>query len=343
MARWKARRKPANSSYGAALTDGHALELAEPETVPPGMGELDRSGGHQLLGLHAALEEMAHLRTVADAVPPLPKTPEPFYDSAYDHEFEFEPGQVTGEGPVRTIRITGQIEALIEVENPPVDLLFSCATLPPDAGAAFEILAPRCPPKWAEALRKLRGRLLEEKARREANGGRLCSIAITSPRRASGRSSTARNLAACLGVLPEVRVLLIDADVMRPSLHRRLKVAQSPGLAESIAARDHEWHRHIRRVPHSGLHVLSLGTARSGIDGLDLSRLPRFLERAGNAFSWIVLDAAPMDTADGEALANIADGAILLLRNEREYFDEADAAVHRLDPRRLLGAILNFA
>ena len=223
MARWKARRKPANSSYGAPLTGGHALELVEPETVPPASGELDRSGGHQLLGLHAALEEMAHLRTVAEAVPPLPATTaEHVIDSGYDHEFEFEPGQVTGEGPVRTIRITGQIEALIEVENPPVDLVFSCPTLPPDAVAAFEILAPRCPSRWAEALRKLRGRLLEEKARREANGGRLCSIALTSPRRASGRSSTARNLAACLGVLPEVRVLLIDADVARQSLHRRL-------------------------------------------------------------------------------------------------------------------------
>ena len=337
MARWKPRRKPANSSYGGPGVDGGALELVEPESSQPAMRELDRSGSHQLMGLHAALEEMAHLRTVAEAV--AVPAPEP----GYDHDFGFEPGEVTGDGSFRTIRITGQIEALIEVENPPVDLLFSCSTLPPDAAAAFEILAPRCPPKWAEALRKLRGRLLEEKSRRESSGGRLSSIAITSPRRSGGRSSTARNLAACLGVLPEVRVLLIDADVMRPSLHRRLRVAQSPGLTESIAAKDHEWHRHIRRVPDSGLHVLPLGTAGSGIDALDLSRLPRFLERAGSAFSWIILDAPPMDTADGEALANATDGAILMLRNEREYFDEADAAVHRLDPNRLLGAILNFA
>ena len=340
MARWKPRRKPANSSYGSPHIEGGALELVEPSSGQPAMGGLDHSGSHQLMGLQAALEEMAHLRTVAEAVLPALA---PTHDSGYDSEFEFEPGEVTGEGAARTIRITGQIEALIETEGPPVDLLFSCSSLPLDTAGAFEILAPKCPPKWAEAMRKLRGRLLEEKSRREASGGRLSSIAITSPRRSSGRSSTARNLAACLGVLPEVRVLLIDADVIRPSLHRRLKVAQSPGLTESIAAKDHEWHRHIRRVPNSGLHVLPLGTAGSGIDALDLSRLPRFLERAGNAFSWIILDAPPMDTADGEALANAADGAILTLRNEREYFDEADAAVHRLDPARLLGAILNFA
>ena len=50
-----------------------------------------------------------------------------------------------------------------------------------------------------------------------------------------------------------------------------------------------------------------------------------------------------METADGEALSGVADGTVLVLRNGREYFDEANAAVRRLDPARLVGAILNYA
>ncbi len=336
MSRWKLRKKPASSSFDGPRLDRGSLELAEPETEQPALGELDRSGAHQLLDLHAALEEMAHLRTVADAVEPPPiATAKP--------AVVFEPGKVIEDGSARLIRITGEIEALIEEESPMAEILFSSPSLSVECLQAFEVLTPRCPPAWAEALRKLRGRLLEERSRWEAKSHRLRSVAITSPRRSSGRSAAARNLAACLGALPESRVLLIDADVMRPSLHRRLRVSQSPGLTESIAAKDNEWHRHIRRLPDSGLYVLPLGRAGSGIDALDLARLPAFLERAGNSFSWIVLDAPPLDTADGEALATVADGTILMLRNEREYFDEADAAVRRLDPARLLGAVLNFA
>jgi Mrp family chromosome partitioning ATPase len=138
-------------------------------------------------------------------------------------------------------------------------------------------------------------------------------------------------------------VLLVDADLGRPSVHRRLRIAQSPGLTDAIEARKSNWGDYVHQLPGSGLHILPLGAAATGIDGLDLARLPDFLECAAGVFQWIVIDAPPMDSADGEALASMADGTVLVLRREREYFDEANAAVRRIDPARLLGAVLNFS
>jgi len=265
-----------------------------------------------LLDLHSAIEEMERLTTVADRAMQPVAVPAPWF------------------------QLSDNIQVLVE-EPAEIPLL------PAGTRAAFEILHPQCPPRWAEAVRKLRGRLLEERVRWEAAGRRLRSLAIVSPRRSSGRSSTARNLAACLGALPDTNVLLVDADTVHPSLHRRLRVSQSPGLTEAIAAAGGEWRQHVRRVPDSGLHGLTYGAAGAGIDPLPHGRLPAFLDRACAEFAWVIADVPPMESADGEALSGLTDGTVLVLRNQREFFDEADAAVRRLDPARLLGAILNYA
>jgi Mrp family chromosome partitioning ATPase len=277
--------------------------------------ELPASG---LLDLHSALEEMERLSMVAEKAVPPPAPPPPA---------ELAPW----------FRLTDRIEVL--PEEPPVAI----PSLPVESRAAFEILHPRCPPKWAEAIRKLRGRVLEERTRWEAAGRRLGSVAIVSPRRAGGRSTTARNLAACLGALPETKVLLVDADAVAPSLHRRLRVSREPGLTEAISGTGGDWLQHVRRLPDSGLHVLTYGAAGVGIDPLPHGRLPAFLDRACSEFAWVILDVPAMESADGEALSGVTDGTVLVLRNRHEYFDEADAAARRLDPARLLGAILNYA
>ena len=359
MARWKLKKKPPTSAAGPR--DGSAaLEFAEPEPPAIAMVDLDRAGTNQLLGLQAALEEMAHLQSVVqhetkqETKPPGPiAVPEPPPRPATVRA-SVQPGEVTeAAGTVRLIRITGEIEALIEesleaesaeeaIEVAGVDAS-AAAPLPPAIASAFEILHPDCPPKWAEAFRKLRGRLLEERARWEAAGRRLGSIAVVSPRRCGGRSATARNLAACLGALPDSPVLLVDADVARPSLDRRLRISRTPGLTDAIATRGGNWGGHLHYLPGSGVHVLTLGQPAAGIDALDLARLPEFLTAASNAFPWVIIDAPPMDSADGELLAGITDGTVLVLRREREYFDEADAAVRRIDPAKLLGTVLNFS
>jgi receptor protein-tyrosine kinase len=260
---------------------------------------------NQLLDLQAALEEMAHLSTVAETA--------------------------AAKGPARVIQITGEIQAVLE-EEPAREI----PCLAPESRARFEVLRADCPRPWAQAVRKLRGRLIEERARREAAGRSLCSLAIVSPRRGGGRSTAARNLAASLAVLPDAKVLLMDADVERPSLPRRLGVPQAARLVDG-------GREFLRRVPDTGLHLLALGNSGANplIDSLDHARLATYLQDARAHFTWVIVDAPPMETADGEALATMTDGLVMVLRAGREYFDEADAAVRRLDPTRLIGAILN--
>jgi Mrp family chromosome partitioning ATPase len=343
MARWKPRK---NHTLGRS--EGGALQVEEPVLLPRPVQTSEAVG--ELLGLHAALEQMAHLSAVAE-----PSTPAHIAPAPRQPLLQL-PGEVTEAGEARLIRITNDIQALIEPDTAPADEQaaaaaaapeeepsFASSWLPADCRGALEVLSARCPSHWADSLRKLRGRLLEERTRWEAAGRRLSSVAIASPRRAGGRSATARNLAACLGALPDARVLLVDADVGRPSLHRRLRLSQSPGLTEALGSERDGWRAYIRRVPDSGLYVLPLGAAPAGMDPIDPQRFPALLDRLRADFAWIIVDAPPMETADGETMTTVTDATVLVLHNNREYFDEAEAAVRRIDPSRLLGAILNFA
>lgn len=287
-------------------------------------------------GLEAALAELSQLQQMAAAVTQTPPAP------------------VTELDDTRIIRISSNIEALIEPEEaeevaietgaaaPAASPQLQAALLPPESRNGIEIFAARCPSSFAEGFRKLRERLIEEQSRWAQSGRQLNSVAVISPRRGSGRSVITRNLAACLGASPDARVLLIDADPRKPSLHRRLRVAQSPGLAEA-ARSGPMWRESVRRVPETGLFVLTLGAIGAGAEGLDDTLIANLLDHARSEFTWIFLDGPSMETAHAEMLARLADSSLLVLRNQTEYFDEAEAALRRLDSSRLLGMILNFA
>lgn len=333
MARWRNRKKP-NSLEGGTTTVTPVLtrEVIEPLPLPQSAE----------FGLEAALAELSQLQQMAAAVAGPPPPPPPLAAAELDD--------------TRIIRISSNIEALIEPEEveavtietgaaaPTASpaLLQAAALLPPESRNGIEIFAARCPSSFAEGFRKLRERLIEEQSRWSQSGRPLNSVAVISPRRGSGRSVITRNLAACLGASPDARVLLIDADPRKPSLHRRLRVAQSPGLAEA-ARSGPMWRESVRRVPETGLFVLTLGAIGAGAEGLDDTLIANLLDYARSEFTWIFLDGPSMETAHAEMLARLADSSLLVLRNQTEYFDEAEAALRRLDSSRLLGMILNFA
>ena len=346
MARWRNRKRPI--SQGGDITVTAAPSLDAPEIEAPAQNR--NSPRDEELGLMAALAELSQLQQMAAAVgvapgPPPVAAPETVVVPELDD--------------TRIIRISSTIEALVEpcgeeaepekdpsAVNREVSSAFTAPHLPAESRLGIEILNTtgnrRCPASFAEGFRKLRERLIEEQNRWALSGRQLNSVAVISPRRGSGRSVIARNLAACLGASPDARVLLIDADPGKPSLHRRLRTLQTPGLAEA-ARSGPMWRESVRRVPETGLFVLTLGAVGSGAEGLDDTLIASLLEQARGDFSWIFLDGPSMETAQAEMLARLADASLLVLRNETEYFDEAEAAVRRLDSSRLLGFVLNFA
>ncbi|MEO8097283.1 MAG: polysaccharide biosynthesis tyrosine autokinase [Acidobacteriota bacterium] len=173
-------------------------------------------------------------------------------------------------------------------------------------------------------------------------------ILITSSARGEGKSTVASNLARALAEINQ-KVLLIDADLRRPTLHDGFGVSNLWGLSDilhektSLASAPLD----VLAKPTSveGLYLLSSGPRMANIANLFYSdRMSELVERLRTEFDTIIIDTPPISfLSDARILGRVADGAVLVLRAGVTTRDDAMAAKRRLkdDGIHLLGTILN--
>ncbi len=135
-------------------------------------------------------------------------------------------------------------------------------------------------------------------------------IAVTSPQPGDGKTSLAVNLAISIAKAGR-RVLLIDADLRKPDIHRIFNISDTPGFAEVISG-SHEPGAVIRKSDIDGLEVLAAGTPLTRPSEL-LSRpdVARVLAALGEIYDHIILDTAPLlPVSDTHVLVGLVDGVL---------------------------------
>ncbi len=199
-----------------------------------------------------------------------------------------------------------------------------------------------------EQFRSLRSRLQEF---RDLNT--LKSVMISSGLPQEGKSFIAANLAISLARHDASRVLLIDGDMRRPSLHKMLGAPSEPGLTEYLAgsaALDEIMQRPRLDDPESplpsGLHSLTfIGGGGNPERAADLSGNDRFtdlMQTAAPLFDWIIVDSSPVNLiADGVNLSRSCDGVLLIARGGVTKFEVAQRALAELKAAKMLGIVLN--
>ncbi|GER22671.1 chromosome partitioning protein [Zafaria cholistanensis] len=141
-------------------------------------------------------------------------------------------------------------------------------------------------------------------------------LAVTSPRRGDGKTTTALYLALALAEAGE-RVLLVEADLRNPTLAHRLGIPAEPGLAETLsqAAPVDAVHRNFR----PRLDVLPAGTQiGNSAPLLGSPAMARLLEQARADYDVVVLDTTSLlPFADAAVAAALSDRAIMVTRYGR--------------------------
>ncbi|MEX1026218.1 MAG: polysaccharide biosynthesis tyrosine autokinase [Planctomycetota bacterium] len=206
-------------------------------------------------------------------------------------------------------------------------------------GAGAEFLALRDAPEHAaaEAYRGLRATL-----RRLPNGASSVHVAATSAAPGEGKSTTNIDLALAFAAAGR-RVLLVDADLRKPSVHRYLGLERGPGLAEALAG-DIDW-RSAVRTSEQGLSVLTAGRA-SGPRG-DLfgsERMTTLVDEFAADMDIVVYDLPPaLAVADAADFAHRLDAMLLVYRVgglPRTALVEAKRRLEHVDAP-LVGGVLN--
>ena len=194
---------------------------------------------------------------------------------------------------------------------------------------------------FVEAYRNLRSSLLYM-----AQGGeRARSLIVTSSVPNEGKSLTAANLSITMASSGS-RVLLVDADSRKGTLHTRFEVPAIPGFSD-VLAKGLNWEEAVQVTKFPNLSLLPQGTFAPNPSELYISdATKKFLQDALAKYDYVILDTVPVMAADDvTSLAPHVDGVVFVIRAEFTSARVARAALYSLYQRqvRVLGLIFNSA
>ncbi len=200
-----------------------------------------------------------------------------------------------------------------------------------------------------EQFRSLRSRIHEL---RDINP--LKSILISSGLPQEGKSFIATNLAISLARHKNSKVLLIDGDMRRYTLHQLLGCQPHPGLADYLAGKAEiiDVMQRSAEAPASDKqrsailpNLTFIAGGNGGDKAADLSGNPRFgdlIRTASPYFDWIIVDSSPvLPVSDAVNLARSCDGVLLVARGGVTKFPVAQRAQSELKAANVLGFVLN--
>ena len=171
----------------------------------------------------------------------------------------------------------------------------------------------------------------------------LKSILITSPMPGDGKTTVALNLATALSENGKVPVLLLEADVYRPTVLKRLGLKPWAGLSE-CSRRGEDPMLAIRRINPLGFYLLPAGQRMDNdaniLQSTFTSQLVKSL--AASSFGWVLIDAPPTTpVADVLTLNAHADATLLVARAGQTPRDAIEESARNLGRERIIGIILN--
>ena len=169
------------------------------------------------------------------------------------------------------------------------------------------------------------------------------SVMIASAVPDEGKSLTATNLALTLSRSYEKRVLLIDTDLRRPSLHTLFNVSNSVGLTTTLIDPAQGKLPVLQVQPN--LWLLPAGRPDPNPTSLVTSpAMKQMLAEAVTQFDWVILDTPPVGLMpDANLLAAMVDAAFVVVNAGRTPYPLVKKAVEAIGLERVLGVVLNRA
>lgn len=171
-------------------------------------------------------------------------------------------------------------------------------------------------------------------------GGRR-SVMVTSAAPGDGKTLTAVNLAIVLSESFRASVLLIDADLRRPSIQALIDLKEGSGLSEVLRS-PHE--QKLALVPLSPrLTLLPAGQpVANSLEALTSPRMQEIMDEALTRFDWVILDAPPLGpTTDARLLGEMVGGTLFVIHARKTKCEHVQRAIEGFGPDRLLGVVLN--
>ena len=167
-------------------------------------------------------------------------------------------------------------------------------------------------------------------------------VTITSPNSGEGKSTTAANMAIAFSQLGE-RVLLIDADMRRASLHKKLKTDNGDGLSNILAGMANV-DDCIRKINDSLFFLPSGRIPPNPSELLGSPAFEKLINTVSPLYNCVIIDTPPMSVvSDAVIVAPRTAGIVLVVRDRQTHNDDVKHAIDSAEFAgiKILGAVIN--
>ena len=168
------------------------------------------------------------------------------------------------------------------------------------------------------------------------------AIVVTSSVPGEGKSTTSGNLALSLAQSGN-KVLLVDCDMRKPSIHKKFKISNISGTAELLLRK--ESFEDVANCYNENLTIITAGKIPPNPSEMLSSRaMTAFIKEMKKEFKYIILDTPPLQAVtDAQVLSTKADGVLLVVRAGST---KRDAVLNSVDlikkvHGKIIGTVLN--
>ncbi len=170
------------------------------------------------------------------------------------------------------------------------------------------------------------------------------TLVVTSANPGEGKTTVAGNLALVLAQ-GESKVLLVDCDMRRPSVHKRFRISNTYGISDLLVGNKkmesvaHKYNDNLTIVPSGKIPP-------NPAEMLGSKAMTAFLEEMKNYFDYIVLDTPPLQAvADAQVLSTKVDGSLIVVRagvTKKDAVHNAVSIINKVNGN-IIGTVLNAA
>jgi capsular exopolysaccharide synthesis family protein len=206
------------------------------------------------------------------------------------------------------------------------------------AGSVQKLMSDNPQSSVAEAYRLLRTNLLFS----SANGSGMV-VVVSSANPGEGKTTTVANLAASLAQ-NGAKVLAIDADLRRPTLHQHFAIHKTPGLSDLIVGKC-QASEAVQVTRFKGLHILPCGyVPPNPAELLGSTNMRSVLAALKTHYDWVIIDTPPiLAMADTAVVSPFTDGLVLVASAESTGRPSIQRSIDQIRTigGKLLGVVLN--